>query len=512
MTDTVDKTGSQERELLGHPIGLGVLFMTEMWERFAYYGMRAILILYLTKHFLFGASEASLIYGGYTGLVYLLPILGGYMADRYLGSRKAVVYGGLLLSIGQLLLAVTGAPAEDVNGHIVRDGFYLNLFFLALALNIVGVGFLKANISTIVGQLYGPKDARRDGGFTIFYMGINLGSLFATMLVGYAGEAWGWNYGFAIAGIGMLLGLVIFLVGQPLLEGRADPPSEALKEKVAGFLTKEYLIYFVGLVLVAVMWKVVQYQNVVGQSLTFIGLAMLVVIIGYGFMRGGKVGRERLLVACVLIFVQPFFWALFEQQGSSLTLLADQQFDLDVFGFHFFASQVQTMNPVFIVVFAPVFAWFWSALSRRGWEPSTPAKFALGMLIVGLGYVALAFGLGLQDGPNRSFFWMVVIYLAMTWGELCLSPVGLSMVTKLAMPEIVGLVMGTWFLFTSLGNWAAGKISSLIGTDGPHSMADKLDVPATMHMYNSIGLFAIGVGVFLLVITPILKKGMHGVH
>lgn len=511
--DASSKQGSQEREFLGHPVGLTVCFLTEMWERFSYYGMRALLILFLTKHFLFSAGEASLIYGAYTGLVYMLPVVGGYLADRYLGSRKAVTYGAILLVLGHLSLAFEGPQAVLTEEGVARSDVHVSIFFLSLALIITGVGFLKANISTIVGALYGQNDPRRDGGFTIFYMGINLGSVLATIFVAGIGEIYGWGYGFGLAGIGMLLGLVVFWKGQHLLEGRADPPNpEELKEKVLAGLSREALIYIAGAIMVLVMWWLVQHQQLVGQLLGVAGFSMVAIVLLYGFIKCTKNERERLIVATILIVFQVVFWALFEQQGSSLTLLADQQFDRDLGLFTLTAAQVQSMNPLFIVLLGPVFAWFWVWLSKRGWEPSTPAKFALAMFLVGFGYVAFAYGVGLTDGPGKSFFWLFVIYLLMTMGELCLSPVGLSMVTKLSVARLVGMMMGMWFLFSAFANYVAGFIASLTGTGGHGSGSAELDVAATIDLFHSVGLFAIGVGVVILVLTPLLRKWMHGVH
>jgi len=502
----------EKKTWFGHPRGLAVCFFTEMWERFSYYGMRTILVLYLTKYHLFSAGEASLIYGAYAGLVYMMPILGGYLADRYLGSRKAVTYGAILLVAGHGLMAFHGPEAFRQGEEIVRSGFFIGIFFLALALIITGVGFLKANISTIVGALYEENDPRRDGGFSIFYMGINVGSLFATLLVGYVGETHGWHYGFGLAGIGMLFGLIAFLRGQALLEGKAEPPDlDRLKERSPVGLSNEWTIYVGGLLLVGASWILIQYQEFVGSLLGLSGLIMLAIIIGYAFTRLDGPGRDRLLVAAFLIAIQSVFWALFEQQAASLTLLADQQFDRTFLGLEIKASQVQFMNPLFIVFFAPVFAWLWLALAQRRLEPSTPAKFALAMLLIGLGYVVFAWGLGVDDGPNKSFFWLIFIYLSLTLAELCLSPVGLSMVTKLSAPQIVGMMMGTWFLFTALGNFVAGWISSLAGADGGEGAAGLLDLGATIGLYYRIGLLSVGVGVFILALTPLMQKRMHGV-
>lgn len=515
MTDTVVSTdGSQEREFLGHPIGLVICFLTEMWERFSYYGMRALLIFYLTEHFLFSAGDANLIYGTYIGLAYLLPILGGLFADRYLGSRKAVTYGALLLVAGHISLAFEGPSAFISDGAIVRDETYVSIFYLSLALIITGVGFLKANISTIVGALYGPNDPRRDGGFTIFYMGINLGSVLATITVVAVGRAYGWNYGFGLAGIGMLFGLLVFLWGQKYLDGRADPPKpEVLKERSPIGLNKELTIYLVGIGLVGLMWLMMQYQELVGQLLGITGLGMIAIILLYGIFKCEPFERDRLMVASFLIMVQSIFWALFEQQGGSLSLLAKQQFDLNVLGLEILPGQVQTLNPLFVFILAPIFAWMWVKLANRGLEPSTPAKFGISMLLIGAGYVLFSFGLGIDDSTMKSFFWLVLIYFFLTTAELCLSPVGLSMVTKLSVSRIVGMVMGTWFLFTSLGNYVSGVIGKIAGGES-ESIEDSalLDMVATIDVFNNVGYLAIGVGVVLLLLTPWLRKGMHGVH
>ena len=515
MSETTEEmfAGSQERNFLGHPIGLSICFLTEMWERFSYYGMRTILILYLTKYHLFGVGKASMIYGAYAGLVYMMPIIGGYMADRYLGSRKAVTYGAILLVFGHGLMAFHGDAAYMEGDMVVRDDFFINIFFLALALIIGGVGFLKANISTVVGALYGPNDPRRDGGFSIFYMGINLGSFMSMLIVGYVGETYGWSYGFSIAGIGMLFGLLVFLWGQKYLGGRAEPPKpELLKEKSPIGINKEYTIYLFGIGLVGVSWVMMQYDQFVIQLVGISGIFMIALVLFYGYKKCNKIERERLMVALFLIALQSVFWALFEQQAASLTLLADQQFALSFFGVNILASQVQMMNALFIIILAPVMAWLWVALSKKRIEPSTPAKFGYALFIIGLGYIVFAWGMGLDDSTSKSFLWLIFIYFMLTLAELFLSPVGLSMVTKLSVPKIVGMMMGTWFLFTALGNNVAGWISSLMGSGGHGSTSGQLDMAATMEVYSIIGYSSVGVGVFILILTPLLKKGMHGVH
>lgn len=515
MSDATDDMfkGSQERNFMGHPIGLSICFLTEMWERFSYYGMRTILILYLTKYHLFGVDKASMIYGAYAGMVYMMPIIGGYMADRYLGSRKAVTYGAILLVLGHGLMAFHGPAAYMDGDMVVRDDFYISIFFLALSLIIGGVGFLKANISTVVGALYGPNDPRRDGGFSIFYMGINVGAFLSMIIVGYVGETYGWNYGFSIAGIGMLFGLLVFLWGQKFLDGRAEPPKpEILKEKSPIGMNKENTIYLFGLALVGLSWVMMQYDEMVIQLVGISGLIMIGLVLYYSVTQCEKVDRERLWVALFLIAIQSVFWALFEQQAASLTLLADQQFNLNFLGMNILASQVQTMNSLFIIMFAPVMAWLWVVMAKSKIEPSTPGKFGYSLLIIGAGYIIFAWGMGLDDSTEKSFFWLIFIYFMLTLAELFLSPVGLSMVTKLSVPKIVGMMMGTWFLFTALGNNVAGWISSLMGSDQHGVAAGTLDMNATMELYYIIGYVSAGVGIFIFVLTPLLKKWMHGVH
>lgn len=504
--------GSQKRTFLGHPAGIYICFLTEMWERFSYYGMRALLILYLTKYHLFSGEKASMIYGAFVGLVYMLPIIGGYLSDRYLGSRKSVTYGAILLVAGHSLMAYHGSAAYMDGDVVVRDDEAINIFFLALALIITGVGFLKANITTVVGALYGPKDPRRDSGFTIFYLGLNLGALVSMLLVGYVGETYGWNYGFSIAGIGMFFGLLVFLWGQKLLDGHAEPSNpDILKEKAIFGISKEMAIYLGGIGMVLASWILMQYQEAVGVLLGTSGAVMIAIIVSYGYLKCTRIERDRLIVALVLIVFQSVFYALFEQQAASLTLLADQQFDRMIFGWEVKASQVQTMNTLFVCLLAPVMAWIWLALGKRNLEPSIPLKFAMAMLIIGAGYIIFAKGLAIDNANGKNFLWLVFIYFSLSWAELFIIPVGLSMITKISVARIVGMMMGTWFLFMAVGNYMAGWISSLMGVEG-HGVSAELDMAATMDVYTTIGMVSVGVGLFIIVLSPFLKKGMHGIR
>lgn len=519
MSDVAVKENSGE--FLGHPKGLYVLFFTEMWERFSYYGMRGLLIFYLTQHFLFSDEKSYSIYGAYTALVYLAPVLGGALADRYLGSRKAVTLGAILLVLGHLGMAFEGQKAMEVINaegikEILRDDFYLQVFYLSLGLIITGVGFLKANISTIVGALYEKDDPRRDGGFTIFYMGINIGSFIASLACGYLGQTYGWAYGFGLAGVGMLAGLVVFLKGQDYLMGHAEPRDPVLlKEKVFAGLSREVLIYIGAVGGVLVFWQLVQYQKEVGYLLSGSGAIVLAIIMGYSFLKCSAEERDRMLVASVLIFVSIIFWALFEQAGSSLNILADRNVDREVLGFEVQASQLLSLNALFIFTLAPFFSMGWLWLAKKGFEPSTPIKFALGIAQVGLGYMVMVYGASLaSEAGQMSLIWLVLLYLLHTTGELCLSPVGLSMVTKLSVARMGGFMMGAWFLASAFANYIAGMIAGLTSAETVNG--EVLDPAAalqtTMAVYWDVGLIALGIAFALVLITPLLKKGMHGVH
>ena len=499
----------------GHPRGLFVCFFTELWERFSFYGMRALLIFYLTEHFLFSDDKAFLIYGAYSALVYVTPVIGGMLADRYLGSRKAVTFGAILLVTGHFGMALEGPQAIINGGEVERNPLFMQIFYLSLAFIITGVGFLKANISTIVGALYEPNDRRRDGGFTIFYMGINIGAFFASILCGWLGQTYGWAYGFGLAGIGMLFGLVVFLRGQTHLKGLATPPSPALlTEKLFGPINREVLIYCGGIIAVLVIWQLVQHQALVGKALLGFGGLMLVVVVAYSFLKCDPTERHRMFVASTLILFSVLFWALFEQAGSSLNLFADRSVDRVVAGYEIPASVFQSLNALFIFLLAPLFAILWTWLGARNWEPSIPVKFSLAISQVGLGFLVLVFGAQTTaEGAATPLIWLVLIYLLHTTGELCISPVGLSMITKLSVSRVVGMMMGVWFLASAGANFIAGQIARLTGGDAQAGgvIDQSAALARTLDVYTQVGWTAVGVAVFLLLISPLLRRGMHGV-
>ena len=493
---------STTSDFLGHPKGLFVCFATEMWERFSYYGMRALLILYLTKHWEFSDATSYLIYGAYTSLVYIMPVFGGMLADQILGSKKAVTYGAILLVFGHLGMTIENSE---------------QIFYLSLALIVSGVGFLKPNISTMVGALYDEGDPRRDSGFTIFYMGINIGAFTATLLCGYLGEQVGWAYGFGAAGIGMLFGLIIFLWGQKYLEGLAEPPSKKYLEQVPGLkgITYEYWAYMSGILMVVATWFLVQNSQLVGQLLGGFGVVFIGAWLLYALFRCDPEERDRLIVVGILILFSLIFWALFEQAGSSLNILTDRGVDRVIFGWEVPASMFQSLNAGFIFTIAPLFAMLWIALAKRNMEPSTPIKFSIGIVLVGLGFLSLVYGMKSSEGLQTGVFWIILIYFLHTLGELCLSPVGLSSVTKLSPQRIVGFMMGMWFFASAAGNYVAGLIAKATASESSGNSSeifDSIQKQSFMDVYTDVGLMAIGCGILLAVITPILKKLMHGTN
>tara|TARA_R100001143_G_C3352655_1_gene130481 strand:- start:171 stop:1913 length:1743 start_codon:yes stop_codon:yes gene_type:complete len=578
MTDvsgTIDAETASDKTILGHPRGLFILFMTEMWERFSYYGMRGLLIFYLTEHFLFSQERSSIIYGAYTALVYVMTIIGGSLADRYLGSRKAVTFGAILLVLGHFGMAFEGNGSREIlsyngaeyeitldarggsgNQIIVSDqgaslitfnegatqmlvddpdavglpaaiavtdysrrteteALYVNILYLSLALIIAGVGYLKANISTIVGSLYGFGDIRRDSGFTIFYMGINLGAWSASILCGILGITYGWKYGFGLAGIGMLFGLMIFLRYQSWLEGKAEPPNPAkLREKVVGNINIEQMCYLTGLGIIAISMLMVMNAHLIQPAYVgILGILVFAFMIYYAIANCEGAERKRMLAAVYFILAQIPFWALFEQAGSSLNLFTGSFVDRSMFGLNVPAPVFQSLNAMFIVFFAPLMAMLWIALAKRKLNPSTPVKFALGVFMAGLGFMVLVAGMKLSGSNGlTAVYFIFLIYWIHTIGELMVSPVGLSAVTKLAPGRAVGMTMGAWFLYSGLSNYLAGVIASATGAE---TIGGQLtDVAAAkanyISVYTQVGYIAMAIAVIMLIISPVIKKMMHG--
>jgi proton-dependent oligopeptide transporter, POT family len=481
--------------LLGHPRGLFVLFFAEMWERFSYYGMRALLIFYLVQHWMFSDSQAAVVYGAYTALVYITPVIGGYLADRYLGQRKAVLFGMVLLTFGHMLMAVEGEGGQDSAA--------LNVFWLALSFIIVGSGFLKANISVIVGQLYSRTDIRRDSAYTIFYVGINIGAALGAIVAGYLGQVHGWAYGFGAAGIGMLLGLLVFARGKALLCGRGESHCpEWLAARRLG-LRAEWWLYLLSIGGVGLVWFLIQYQALIGGLLMVAGALLLAYVLYTAIFRLPAHDRDRILAAMYLMFGSILFWALFEQAGSSLNLFTDRSVDRVMFGIDVPASVFQSINAIYIVLLGPVFAILWTALARRGLEPSAPAKFGLGVIQLGAGFLVLVVG-AVAAGPGglTPVLFIFLIYLLHTTGELCLSPVGLSAMNRLAPAHLASVIMGTWFFASAAGNFAAGLIAAATGAEGAGP-------ERVIEVYSTVGWTAVAVGVGMIVISPLVRRLMH---
>ena len=506
---------NNDKLILGHKPGLFVLFATEMWERFSFYGMKALLIYYLTKYHLFSDETGNLTVGSYAALVYAFPVIGGYLADKYLGFRKAVIFGAILLVLGHLGMAFEGTPATiGADGSIIRDNNAMQIFYFSMGLIIVGVGFLKANISSIVGNLYDVGDEKRDSGFTIFYMGINLGSFMATLLCGWLGETYGWNYGFGAAGIGMILGLATFIWGQKYLTGKAEPPSiEKLQEKKYG-LSVEVWIYIIGLVGVVLAYGFVQSHTIVEILLIGAGIISLGRIGYFIFNSKDKIERDRLKVLTVLILFSIIFWALFEQAYTSLNLFADRAIDrtLDS-GTELPASWFLSLNALFIILFAPVFAWLWVKLETFKANPGSYIKFALGILLAGAGFGVLVLGCMDAVAGKVNMWYLVFAYFLHTCGEICLSPVGLSSVTKLSPPKMVGFMMGVWFLATAGSEYIAVLLANIakIDTHAGEMVDATQAIPSYQHLFYILFIMGLIFGVLLLLLSPILKKWSHGI-
>lgn len=477
----------------GHPRGLSTLFFTEMWERFSYYGMRAILILFMvapaeTGGMGFDVAKAGAIYGLYTASVYLLGLPGGWIADNIIGQRRAVLLGGILIAVGHFILAL---PTQEL--------FYWGLLVIA-----PGVGLLKPNISAMVGQLYQKGDIRRDAGFSIYYMGINVGAFFAPLVCGYVGQRVDWHLGFLVAGIGMTLGLVQFWFGGSFLGTAGITPGGAATPEARAHARKQGVTG--GLITAAVLGGVVLLakSGVVDFSpedvANLFGVVLLVVTLAFfGWLFGAnswtRDERNKLIVVVIFFVAVIFFWSAFEQAGSTLNLFAERSTRNEMFGTPFPASWFQSVNALFIIALAPVFAWLWVRLGKN--EPSSPAKFAAGLLLVGAGFALMLLpAMSAADGSLVSPWWLVAMYLLHTLGELCVSPVGLSAMTKLAPERVTGLIMGVWFLGPAIANYVSGRVAGLYES-----------MPLT-ELFGIITAFTLGSAVVMALLVPWAKRLM----
>lgn len=505
MTDSVASAApANSSEVLGHPRGLITLFFTEMWERLSYYGMRALLVLFMTDQVMSGGmglddSSATAIYGIYTALVYLVALPGGWIADRLLGAQRTVFFGGIVIMSGHFVLAIPS----------------INAFFIGLLLVVLGTGLLKPNVSAIVGELYAPGDPRRDGGFSIFYMGINIGAMLGPLVCGTLAQSpnFGWHYGFAAAGVGMLFGVIQFHQTRRYLgDAGLAPSSSGDKTRDAAARRNGWKLLVVALAALAAFVALALAGSIsldpvaISRGSTGVIVAVTIAFFVYLFAFGNLTGDEkkRVSVFIVLLIGSAMFWSGFEQAGSSLNIFADRYTVLDLGWITLLSTWFQSVNSIFIIIFAPVFAWLWVALAKRNLNPSTPAKFGLGLLFLALGFFMMVIASSsVADGDRALPVWLILTYLFHTFGELALSPVGLSATTKLAPRRFVGQMMGIWFVSIAIGNLVAGQIAGEFDPD---------NIQAFPGQYWFIVMTTAGTGIILLVLTKPLRKLMGGVH
>jgi POT family proton-dependent oligopeptide transporter len=524
------------------------LFMVELWERFSYYGMRAFLVLYLTKAMVTGGfgykkEIAYGIYAAYGALVYLTPLIGGFLADKIMGFRRAIIWGAILMAAGQFTLftspgtdfvsqrryeelakareaanpeatktnpeAEKAALDQEIAGGRTTEAGTEVLLFVGLALLVIGNGFFKPNISSMIGRFYPQGDPRRDRAFTIFYMGINTGAFIAPLTCGYVGETQGWKYGFLLAGCGMVTGLSIFLFASSrgILQNYADPPADAPKT-VAGIPALP-AVYLGTLLFVPIAAGLIYQNDIVDILLGSIGLGVIIYMMYLSFQYPTE-ERQRIWVIVILLFFTTVFWGFFELAGSALNVFTDENVDKRVFGSEIPASVFQAVNAFFIMVFAPVFTLLWAFLAKREIEPAAPVKFAIGLLLLGLGFLVLNVGKGSATAGIMPLMFLILLYLLHTLGELALSPVGLSLVTKLAPAKIVGFMMGFWFLSSAIAHQAGKWIAGATAVDAKAPAEVRLE--KSLEVFNQVGLFAIACGVFLLIISPVIRRWMHGIR
>ena len=582
---TADALPSGDAGWFGHPRALARLFSTEAMERFGYYGMRALLTLYLADHFLFNDSTTTSLYGGFTALVYLTPLIGGLIADRYLGSKRSVKFGAIVMAAGYFILCFGGesakpyavidgtryevtvdksteakqqyvvdgerklaikgnedgtvtltAPDGSVDRTIAKGGFeaggdrnplFTMIMLIGLSAVTIGNGFFKPNISTMVGSLYATGDRRRDAGFTIFYMGINLGSLGSQLACPFLADRYGWWAGFGLAAIGMTISWALIQFAGPKLAGVGDPPASDGPDR-------SWLIYGGAILGIPLVWFLfTNLMNapapVAGQGIGgyILGLPILGKVLFATFLAsvigipiwsarvGTKAEFQMMMAAIILIVFNVVFWTLFEQAGSSLTLFADRNTDLSVFGlFSITAGQTQFFNAFFIVVFAPIFSALWLALARRGIEPGIPVKFGIALIGVGAGFLFLVWGTQFAgDDFKVGIWWLAGLYLIHSIAELCISPVGLSMITKLSIARIVGMMMGVWFLSISCAQYVAGVVAQVASVETVGGQVTNLKVSLDTYagVFTNIGIISAVIGAILLGLSPLIKKWMHGV-
>ncbi|HZH65539.1 MAG TPA: peptide MFS transporter [Flavisolibacter sp.] len=497
----IDESTAQQVEVLSthQPRQLYLLFFTEMWERFSFYGMKALLIAYMTTQLHYDDPKAYAILGSYAALVYTMPMFGGFMADRFIGYQRAVLFGGILMTIGHLVLALP----QDWS------------FFYGMAFIICGNGFFKPNISSLVGTLYSENDPRRDSGFSIFYMGINIGAAIGGFLCAYVGTEINWHYGFGLAGIFMAIGLVVFAVGKKSLGNKGLPPNEAaLRKPVFSFIKPELLIYGGTLLVVPLVVTLFNQYHLMDYIMFGLGMISLIYVLVIG-MKLEREAKYKLFAALVMIIFSIVFWAVYEQNAGSMNLLAERNSQMTFLGIDLPELSVNNfLPPGWVIILTLIVAPLWPWLNRRGKEPSTPLKFALSFMFLGIGFYVFYLGCYANEDTGIVPLWPFVGgYMFIILGELCLSPIGLSMVTKLSPKNVVAMMMGIWFFASAIGEFLAGKIGSLMSV--PKEVLDKndpvLSLPYYADIIQKIGIISLAIGILLLFTVPFLKRWMGNV-
>ncbi|MBK7147718.1 MAG: peptide MFS transporter [Bacteroidetes bacterium] len=483
-----------------HPKALWMLFFTEMWERFSFYGMRALLMLYMTQVLFFSDKDANQQYGAYNALVYTMPLIGGWIADKLLGFRKSIFLGGILMAIGHLVLAIPSSTT----------------FFLGLGFLISGNGFFKPNISSLLGKFYEENDVRKDAGYSIFYMGINIGAFLGSAACGYLGQKINWHYGFGLAGLLMVLGLIVFALFQKVLENKGHSPvPHAMEKRLYGW-KQEHWLYLLGFALVPLALLLVKFYQVTNYIMVPLGIAAVVYIVWMG-MRYEREMREKLWACTLLIFFSIVFWGFYEQSGGSLNLMALRNVDMRV-GDNLLPSAMvnNSINPFYIILLSPLFAVMWKWLNRNNAEPGTPLKFGIAFLLLGMGYYL--FTIGGKVGAATGLMPLIYFaggYLLITSGELFLSPIGLSMVTKLSPAQMVGYMMGVWFLASAFGHDLGGWIGAQMSIPEAHADGSLFTAAESLPIYMNgcyqISMISLGGGVLIIASSFLVKKWMHGV-
>ena len=494
-----------QTESTSHPKGLYLLFATEMWERFSYYGMRAVLVLFLTKAMMMDKAFASKFYGGYTSLIYLTPLIGGFIADRYWGNRRSILTGGILMALGQFTLFFSASNYGPAETHSLSH----QLLYLGLGFMILGNGFFKPNISSMVGSLYSATDKRKDAAYTIFYMGINLGSFIGntiTSLLGDTGRAGDFRWAFLACGIAMLLGTAIFQWGKTKYLHTPEGVQVGETPAISGGIKGVFALLPVLLALMlGILWLDSAKFPTIAPLLGVALLAIVIMIFSDKSLSGADV--QGVLVIFIVSFFVVFFWAAFEQAPASLTFFADEQMDRTLFGYELPASIFQNLNAFFVVAGAPVMALLWTALGKRGSEPPSPVKMAIGLALLAVGYLVMCFGVhDLQPGVKVSMFFLVALYFFHSIGELCLSPIGLSLVNKLAPIKFASLLMAVWFLANAAANYLAGYMSSLYPDPKSNKPAPVLLGFQITNLYDFFLVFVVSASVAALILFIISRQ------